>query len=106
MISLTNQPEWKIPGPPTLPLIGRTLNVIRFGKDCIGYSNKLFQTYGNVVSLAESGGTNIYSPDTDCPGTILAFGPEIVRQVTSQHHIYRKIGFKASPISGRLFKSK
>ncbi|NET23992.1 MAG: cytochrome P450 [Okeania sp. SIO1I7] len=101
MISLTNQPEWKIPGPPTLPLIGRTLNIIRFGKDGIGYSNELFKTYGNVVSLAESGGTNIYSPDTDCPGTILAFGPEIVRQVTNQHHVYHK-----RPLSATLYRQK
>ena len=40
MIGLTKKPEWTIPGPQTLPLIGPTLNVIRFGKDCIGYSNQ------------------------------------------------------------------
>lgn len=101
MIAVTKKPEWTIPGPPTLPLIGRTLNAIRFGKDCIGYSNQLFKTYGKVVSLAASGGTNLYSADRDCPGTILACGPEIVRQVTSQHHIYHK-----RPVSGTLYRQK
>ena len=101
MLALNQKTEWTIPGPQTLPLIGRTLNVIKFGKDCIGYSNQLFATYGNVVSLAASGGTNIYSPDTDCPGTILAYGPEITRQVTSQHYIYEK-----RPVSGPLYRQK
>ncbi len=101
MIASTKKLEWKIPGPRTLPFIGRTLNVIHFGKDCIGYSNQLFTTYGNVVSLAASGGTNIYSPDTDCPGTILAYGSDIIRQVTNQHHIYHK-----RPLSGRLYRQR
>ena len=101
MIVLTKKPEWTIPGPQTLPLIGRILNVIRFGQDCIGYSNQLFKTYGNVVSLAASGGTNVYSADADCPGTILAYGPEIIRQVTNQHHIYHK-----RPLSGTLYRQR
>ncbi|KST66186.1 cytochrome P450 [Mastigocoleus testarum] len=101
MIVSTKKPKWTIPGPDALPLIGRTLNVINFGKDCIAYSNQLFKTYGNVVSLAASGGTNIYSPDTGCPGTVLAHGPDIIRQVTNQHHIYYK-----SPLSGTLYRQK
>ena len=101
MIVLTKKPEWTIPGPQTLPLIGRILNVIRFGQDCIGYSNQLFKTYGNVVSLAALGGTNVYSADADCPGTILAYGPEIIRQVTNQHHIYHK-----RPLSGTLYRQR
>ncbi|ACK65934.1 cytochrome P450 [Rippkaea orientalis PCC 8801] len=101
MIALTQKPEWTIPGPSTLPLIGRSLNVIRFGKDCIGLSNELFNTYGKVVSLAASGGTNLYSADNNCPGTILAYGPEIVRQVTTQHNIYHK-----RPLSGTLYRHK
>ena len=67
----------------------------------MGIVIKLFKSYGNIVSLAASGGTNIYSPDTDCPGTILAYGSDIIRQVTNRHHIYHK-----RPLSGTLYRQR
>lgn len=90
-----------IPGPQPFPILGRTAQAVRFARDSVGYADRLFQSYGPVVSLAAGGGTNIYSSVSPCPGTVLAYGPEIVRQVTTQHQVYHK-----HPLSGRLYRKK
>ena len=91
----------KVPGPPPAPIFGRAANVFLFAKDSIGYTQKLFQTYGSVVSLIEGGGTNLYSPLPNCPGTVFAYGSELVRQVSTQHEIYYK-----HALSGKLYRKK
>lgn len=91
MTAIANQNTWTVPGPGSFPLLGRTVNTINFAKDSIGYSNELFKTYGKVASIVAGGGTNLYSPASDCPGSVIAYGPEIVRQVASQNHIYHKV---------------
>ncbi|MEO0378365.1 MAG: cytochrome P450, partial [Cyanobacteria bacterium P01_A01_bin.17] len=101
MTALAEQRQWTVPGPPPLPVVGRKLNVARFGLDSIGVGSHLFQTYGPVVSLAAGGGTNLYSPATDCPGSVIAYGPDIVREVATHHHIYHKC-----PLSGTLYRQK
>lgn len=71
--------------------------MLRFARDTVGYSRQLFERYGKLVSLASGGGTQLMSPYPDCPGTVLAYGPEMVRDVATQHEIYHKV-----PLSGRL----
>jgi cytochrome P450 len=73
-------------------------NLLRFGKDSVGFTKELFATYGPIVSLNAGGGTNIYSSWTDCPGTVFAYGPDLVRQVATQHEVYHK-----HPLSGRFY---
>ncbi|ERT07386.1 cytochrome P450 family protein [Lyngbya aestuarii BL J] len=101
MTAIANQKAWTIPGPSPLPLVGRTVNTINFAKDSIGYSSELFKTYGKVASIVAGGGTNLYSAASDCPGSVIAYGPEIVRQVATQTHIYHK-----APLSGTLYRYK
>ncbi|MBW4628349.1 MAG: cytochrome P450 [Brasilonema octagenarum HA4186-MV1] len=101
MTTITAQPRWSVPGPRLLPILGRPAMVLRFARDSIGVSRSLFQTYGPVVSLTAGGGTNFFSPLPNCPGTVLTYGPEYVRQVTSQHEIYYKY-----PLSGRLYSKR
>ncbi|MGL5084018.1 MAG: cytochrome P450 [Microcoleaceae cyanobacterium] len=87
-----------VPGPPP-SLFGRFTHVFRFGRDSIGYTRQLFDTYGPIVSLTTGGKTNIYSPLPQCPGTVFACGPEFVQAVTTQHEIYYKY-----PLSGPLYR--
>ena len=101
MISTITQPRWTVPGPPSLPILGRAALVLRFATDSIGVSRSLFQTYGSVVSLAAGGGTHLYSPLSHCLGTVLTYGSEYVRQVTSQHEIYFKY-----PLTGGLYRKR
>lgn len=89
-----------LPAPATLPGVGRTLNILRFARDSVGYAHQLFGTYGPIVSLAPGGGTNLYSHHP-CPGTVLVCGPQFVRQVTTQHEIFYK-----APLSGRMYRKK
>ncbi|NET07538.1 MAG: cytochrome P450 [Symploca sp. SIO2B6] len=100
-IAYNNNSSLNVPGPRPLPIIGRTVNTISFVKDSIGYTRELFQSYGRVVSLAAGGGTNIYSPLPNCPGTVFVYGPELIQQVATQHEIYYKY-----PLSGKLYRQR
>lgn len=86
-------PSLTVPGPK--PLFGASGNVYRFVRDPIGYTSQLFERYGPIAALSYGGKTNIYSPHLDCPGTVFAYGPEMVREVSTHHDIYYK-----SPLSG------
>ncbi len=101
MIQSANHPRLTVPGPAPKTAWGRMANVLRFGQDSVGFTGQLFQTYGPIVSLNQGGGTNLYSPLPDCPGTIFVYGPEFVQQVGTQHEIYYK-----HPLSGRLYRRK
>jgi len=87
-----------VPGPRPLPLLGATGHVIRAASDTIGYARRLFAAYGPLVALSAGGGTNLYSPLPACPGTVLVYGPELVREVATQHEIFYKY-----PISGGMY---
>ena len=55
----------------------------------------------SVVSMTAGGGTHIYSPLAECPGTVFACGAQNVRKVTSQHEIYYKY-----PLSGKMYSTR
>jgi hypothetical protein len=59
--------------------MGRWGNMLQFRRDPLGHSGRLFERHGNVVMLAKGAKTNLYSPLEDCPGTVLAYGPEATR---------------------------
>ncbi|MGH8652974.1 MAG: cytochrome P450, partial [Gammaproteobacteria bacterium] len=86
-------PSLTVPGPK--PLFGASGKVYRFVRDPIGYTSQLFERYGPIAALSYGGNTNIYSPHLNCPGTVFAYGPEMVREVSTHHDIYYK-----SPLSG------
>lgn len=101
MAITTDRPKLTVPGPNPLPIFGRTALLVEYVKDSIALSRRLFKKYGSVVSLAAGGGTNLYSSENYCPGTVLAYGPENVREVTSQHEIYHKY-----PLTGGLYRKR
>jgi cytochrome P450 len=90
--------QFNFPGPSPHRFLGTLPLMVKFANDSIGFTNHLFKTYGKVVSLCSKGGTNLYSPLPDCPGTIFVYGPDLVREVTNQHEIYYK-----HPLTGRLY---
>lgn len=90
-----------VPGPSPSPIFGSVPHALRFGADSVGYTRQLFQTYGSVVSLSSGGGTNIYSSQPRCPGTVFAYGPEVVRTVATQHEIYHKY-----PLTGAAYRKR
>lgn len=88
-----------VPGPPPSPILGPIPNILKFSKDSIAYTRQLFEEYGNLVSLVKGGGTRLYSPYPECPGTVFACGPEIIRQVATQPDIYYKC-----PLTGPIYR--
>jgi cytochrome P450 len=90
-----------VPGPDPKTRWGHIRHLLHFASDSIGLTRELFQTYGAIVSLKYGGGTNLYSPLPNCPGTVFAYGPEFVRQVATQHEVYYKY-----PLSGRLYRRR
>jgi cytochrome P450 len=98
MIATTNKPKLTVPGPHASVLFGNLIQMFKFVDDSISLSRQLFQNYGSVVSLKAGGGTNIYSPYPNCPGTVIAYGADIVREVTSQHDVFHKC-----PLIGILY---
>ncbi len=93
--------QLKVPGPQPIPLIGRTILISQFVRDSLGFSSHLFHKYGKLVSLARGGGTNLYLPLPNCPGTVFTYGAENVQKVATQHEIYYKY-----PLTGGLYRRK
>ncbi|MCJ8280996.1 MAG: cytochrome P450 [Rivularia sp. ALOHA_DT_140] len=100
-MTTANLPTFNIPGPSVNPIWGSFPMVLSFGRDSIGYTSRLFKTYGSVVSLTAGGGTNVYSPLPDCPGTFFTYGAENVRTVTSKHEVYYKY-----PLSATMYQKR
>jgi cytochrome P450 len=101
MLKTANHSSLTVPGPHPRTQLGHISNLLHFSRDAIGFTRQLFQTYGSIVALRFGGGTNLYSSQPNCPGTVFAYGPEFVRQVATQHEIYYK-----HPLSGKLYGRK
>ena len=80
----------EIPGPPRAIAPLRSLRGFRFLGDAIRVGGQLFQKYGSFTTLSKGGGTNVYSPLSDCPGTVLTYEPEAMRQLARQSDIFHK----------------
>jgi cytochrome P450 len=87
-----------VPGPPSAPLLGPSAAVFRLLRDPLGEVGRLFRSYGPVVSLVAGGGTRLYSSWNPCPGSVYAYRPEHVQEVTTRHETYHK-----HPLSLTLF---
>lgn len=90
----------EIPGPPPGKWLSTGGALFSWGDDSLGHARALFQKYGRVVALVKGGGTRHITPDAACPGTILCFGPEINRAVTTQHELYAKANLSGSLYPG------
>ncbi len=99
MSAIAQSPALTVPGPAPTPILGAVPNTLQFAKDPIAYTRQLFNDYGNLVALAQGGGTRLYSPYPECPGTVFACGPEIIRQVATQPEVYYKC-----PLTGPIYR--
>ena len=86
-----------IPGPLPSIFLGRLRALFRYGKDSVAMATDLFSRYGNPVALVKGGGTRLFSPRSDCPGTILVYKPEFIKEVSTNHKVYHKFH-----LAGRL----
>lgn len=84
------QQRFAFPGPRPSRVFGRYGNIFSFYRDMIGYTRDLFRNYGNPVALVAGGGTRIYSPLPECPGTIFGYGPALVKELTTKADAYHK----------------
>ncbi|MBE9059753.1 cytochrome P450 [cf. Phormidesmis sp. LEGE 11477] len=85
--------SWTVPGPSQTPIVGKTGNAFQFIQDPIGHSNKLFQKYGPIASLARGGKTNLFTPFGECPGTVVVYGPELIRKARTPHSLWNLTPF-------------
>ncbi|NJL03272.1 MAG: cytochrome P450 [Spirulinaceae cyanobacterium SM2_1_0] len=88
-----------IPGPTYRLAPVRFWQMARFAADSVGIATDLFGRYGSLVALSHGGGTQIYSPEPDCPGTVLVKGRDANRQIAQQSDVFYKY-----PLSGRLYR--
>ncbi len=79
-----------VPGPRPVPILGPAGNIMCFMRDMVGYADRLFKTYGRVASLVDSGGITISPSLPSYPGTVVTYGPDLIREVTRQHDVYFK----------------
>lgn len=89
-----------IPGPPAMPLLGRFGSIYQFGLDSVGRGSELFRRYGKLVALVRGGRTNLLTPGGS-PGTILAYGPQLVRAVTTDTEVFQR-----RTLVGRLYPTE
>jgi len=75
--------------------------MLQLVRDPIDYMGRLFKTYGRIASLAAGGGTRTFSSWPDCPGTIFIYGPELLREVGTQHAVYHR-----AALSGVLYPTE
>jgi cytochrome P450 len=101
MAITTDRPRLTIPGPNPLPIFRRMTPLVGYFQDSITLSRRLFKKYGSVVSIVAGGGTNLYSSADYCPGTVVAYGSEIIREVTTGHEVYHKY-----PLTGGLYRKR
>lgn len=92
----TRTTELAVPGPRRI--LGGVGNVSYYVNDPVGHMGRLFAAYGPVVALASGGGTRLFSPYSECPGTVFVYGPELVRKVRTPHG-----SWELSPLTGTLY---
>lgn len=76
-----------LPGPRPVPLVGARGNLLPFIRNPLDYMSRLYQSYGEVVSLAR--GTTEY---------VFAFSPEYNRQVLGNTTLFYNLDASTSPL--------
>ncbi len=97
MADMTGQALLNVPGPQRTTFIQRTQAAYAIIRDSIGAQRELFRKYGPIVSIAVGGGTRVLSSQDVCPGSVILYGPELLRQVRTQHNTFHQ-----NPLTGAL----
>lgn len=83
-----------------MPLLGRFGSIYQFGLDSVGRAAELFRRYGRLVALVRGGRTNLLTPGGS-PGTILAYGPQLIRAITTDTEVFQR-----RTLVGRLYPTE
>src|SRR5450755_2374918 len=79
-----------VPGPQAIPVLGATVELLRFVLDPIEYVGKLFHKYGPIAQLVVGSPTRLVSTQPNVPGTIFLYGPELNRALLTNHADFHK----------------
>lgn len=88
----------EIPGPEPGRWLSTAGPLLPWALDTLGHAGRLFNRYGDLVALVRGGGSRGINPDAGCPGTVLAYGPQHTRDITSLHDTFGKMN-----LSGALY---
>lgn len=81
------EPALSVPGP--RPLFGRYGGTFAFLLDPIGYLNKVFDKYGQIVGVKTA--SMATPPRKDYPGTVYLYGSRLIQQVSTDHDGYHRV---------------
>jgi cytochrome P450 len=87
-----------VPGPNPTPVLGASVRLLKFALDPIAYIGDLFNDYGPVAALVRGAPTRVVSTDSNVPGTVFIYGPELNRELFTNHDAFHKCG-----LSGPLY---
>src|SRR5450432_3308226 len=95
-----------VPGPRALPVLGATVEVLRFLFDPIAVVGRLFREHGPIAALVVGSPTRVVSTEANVPGTVFLYGPELMRALLTNHSDFHKCGLvgplqPVEPISPR-----
>ena len=76
-----------MPGPH--PFFGAYSAALSFFNDPIGYLDKLFGEYGNLVWVKTP--RMATPPSRNHPGTVFLYGPDLIQQVVMKHDSYHRV---------------
>jgi len=76
------------PGP--RPILGGYGNLLRLVRDPVRIMGELFQDYGPVANLAAGARVRLFSPLPHIEGVVFVAGPELLRQISTQHSVYHR----------------
>lgn len=95
-----------VPGPQALPVLGPARELVRFLRDPIRAVGRLFHDYGPIAALVVGARTRIVSTEPNPPGTIFLHGPDLMRDLLTNHADFHKCGlagplYPEAPVSER-----
>ncbi|HEY1533375.1 MAG TPA: cytochrome P450 [Polyangiaceae bacterium] len=79
-----------VPGPQAIPVLGATVELLRFVLDPIEFVARLFRKYGPIAQLVVGSPTRLVSTQPNVPGTIFLYGPELNRALLTNHADFHK----------------
>ncbi len=86
-----------VPGPRALPVLGASVELVRFLHDPIEAIGRLFRLYGPITALTVGARTRVVSTEQNVPGTVFVHGPELNRALLTNHADFHKCGL-AGPL--------
>jgi cytochrome P450 len=88
MTAFTDAMSLTVPGP--RPILGGYGNLLRLVRDPVRIMGELFLRCGPVANLAAGARVRLFSPLPQIEGVVFVTGPELLRQISTQHSVYHR----------------